>query len=76
MEANYKREITKLQSDINIKQGIFDDTTTQLRQLQEQNMQLETDIEVIEQKEQKATKELSKKDADFSKMGESLAIQA
>ena len=35
MEANSKRTITNLESELNIKSGIFEDMTRQLKQLQE-----------------------------------------
>ena len=47
MEANFKRTVTNLESELNIKGGMFQDMTSQLKQLQEQNMQLSTDIEMI-----------------------------
>ena len=58
MEANYKRMITKLESDLNMKSGIFNDMTGQLKQLQEQNMQLSTDVEMSQEKAEKANGEL------------------
>lgn len=74
MEANFKRTITNLESELNIKGGMFQDMTSQLKQLQEQNMQLSTDIEMIQEKANKANKELSQKDDEFKKMGEALAM--
>ena len=76
MEANYKRTITNLESELNIKGGIFQDMTNQVKQMQEQNMQLSTDMEILQAKVEKQSAELVQKDDDFKKMGESLAMQA
>ena len=76
MEANYKRNITKLESEVNMKQGLFQDMTQQLQNLQQENSQLSSEIEIVSMKEKKASTELGKKDADFASMGESLALQA
>lgn len=76
MEVNYKRIIINLESDANMKQGIFQDMTQQLQKVQEENTQLSSEIEIIRAKEQKVSAELAKKDADFGSMGASLAIQA
>ena len=76
MEVNYKRMIINLESDANMKQGIFQDMTQQLQKVQEENTQLSSEIEIIRAKEQKVSAELAKKDADFGSMGASLAIQA
>ena len=76
IEVNYKRMIINLESDANMKQGIFKDMTQQLQKVQEENTQLSSEIEIIRAKEQKVSAELAKKDADFGSMGASLAIQA
>ena len=76
IEVNYKRMIINLESDANMKQGIFQDMTQQLQKVQEENTQLSSEIEIIRAKEQKVSAELAKKDADFGSMGASLAIQA
>ena len=76
MEANYKRTITNLESELNIKGGMFQDMTGQLKQLQEQNMSLNTDMELLQAKVDKSAAELQQKEEAFQKMGESLAMQA
>ena len=74
MEANYKRQITNLESELNIKGGMFQDMTNQLKTLQEKNLQLSTDIEVLQEKANKSNAELAQKEEAFQKMGESLAM--
>ena len=76
MEANFKKTVTNLESEMNIKQGIFDDMNKQLKDHQEKCFELETENDALTQKYEKANTELQKMKDDFTKMGESLGIQA
>ena len=72
LELNYKRTITQLESDKDMKEGLFHNVQNELQQLQENNIQLTTDLEGARKKFKQAADSLVKKEQEFQKMGEAL----
>jgi len=76
MESNFKRALTNLESDLNIKEGAFKEMSEQLRHLNENKARLLAELEAATTKEQSVSAKLAAKDEDFTRMGEALAKQA
>lgn len=65
MEANLKRTITNMESEINIKEGAFKEMTQQLKRLAEDNETLEDQLKEVKKKEKVASDTLAKKEQEF-----------